>query len=820
MATFSGTGGVTAVPLVTKGMAEAEGSNVDMNYFLGIDSTTNKLVADFEDMATGLNHPVSGTTVIPADSSWHHVAASYDGTTWRLYVDGALQTTLVVGAFTPRFDSIQHAAIGTALNSQGVATTGQTQGFFNGAIDEVRIWNYARSTAQIVSGKAREIPAASGLLGRWGFNENSGTVVNDSSTSHVNGTIAGSNFSWSSGGPFAGALNAAPSPNAGADQVVTMPTIVTVNGSATDDGISGAPVTMLWTKKSGPGSVIFGNATAASTTVDFTATGSYVLTLTASDGELSASDDIAIAVGGVVNQPPTVDVGGDQTITLPVNVVSVSGTVTDDGLPGPSVTLQWTKVSGPGAVSFGNATAAATSATFSVNGTYVLQLAASDSLLTGTDTLTVTVNPNPANKAIQFGGTNAYVTFGRATSTLGAKQFTLEAWIKRTGPGVATATGASTSPLTLTAAIPLVTKGMAEADGSNVDANYFFGINQADGKLAADFEDTATGGNHRGFGQAVIAADSTWHHVAVTFDGAKWQFYLDGALDGPSTSVGNFTPRFDSIQHAAIGTALNSTGGVGSQTQGFFAGTIDEVRIWNYARSAQQIGHGRTLEIPTSAPGLLGRWGSNEGSGTVVGDSSGHAVLGTITGANFSWVVGAPFTGSNANPTAVDDTATATEDTPTTIAVLANDSDPDGDALAVLSVGAPAHGTAAANPDGTIAYTPALNYNGTDTFTYVASDTEGGSASATVTVTITPVNDAPAASNDSYSTAEDTALIVAAPGVLGNDSDVDGDTMTAVMVSTSAPRNRGAERRRQLRTRRPPTTTDPTASATRPTTAR
>ena len=148
--------------------------------------------------------------------------------------------------------------------------------------------------------------------------------------------------------------------------------------------------------------------------------------------------------------------------------------------------------------------------------------------------------------------------------------------------------------------------------------------------------------------------------------------------------------------------------------------------------------------------------------------------------------MGAPFTGSNANPTAVDDTATATEDTPATIAVLANDSDPDGDALALLSVGAPAHGTAAANPDGTVTYTPALNYNGADTFTYVASDTEGGSASATVTVTITPVNDAPAASNDSYSTAEDTALIVAAPGVLANDSDVDGDAMTAVMVSTTS----------------------------------
>ena len=92
-----------------------------------------------------------------------------------------------------------------------------------------------------------------------------------------------------------------------------------------------------------------------------------------------------------------------------------------------------------------------------------------------------------------------------------------------------------------------------------------------------------------------------WRHAAATYDGTTWRLYLDGALDAQLV-VGNFTPRFDSIQHAALGTALNSTGGVGSQTQGFFAGVLDEARVWNYARSAAQVSRGRTLEIP-SAPG-------------------------------------------------------------------------------------------------------------------------------------------------------------------------------------------------------------------------
>ena len=142
VATSTGTGGVTAVPLVTKGRAEAEGSNVDMNYFLGIDGTTQVLVADFEDMAGGVNHPVVGTTRL-WPGVWYHAAVTYDGGTWRLYLNGTLDIPaplVVAGAPTPRFDSIQHAGLGTAFTSTGVAA-----GFFKGQMDEARIWNVART---------------------------------------------------------------------------------------------------------------------------------------------------------------------------------------------------------------------------------------------------------------------------------------------------------------------------------------------------------------------------------------------------------------------------------------------------------------------------------------------------------------------------------------------------------------------------------------------------------------------------------------------------------------------------------------------------
>ena len=184
------------IPLVTKGRGEAEGSNVDMNYFLGIDSKTRVLAADFEDTATGLNHPVLGTTVI-CDGLWYHAAATYDGTTWRLYLNGVLDTQLVVGNFTPRSDSIQHAGIGTAMTSGGVAA-----GFFQGTLDEVRIWNVARNAADIQStmGGPLATPPAT-VIGRWALNEATGTTTADSSGRGNPGTLT-SGPTWVAGSPF------------------------------------------------------------------------------------------------------------------------------------------------------------------------------------------------------------------------------------------------------------------------------------------------------------------------------------------------------------------------------------------------------------------------------------------------------------------------------------------------------------------------------------------------------------------------------------------------------------------------------------------
>ena len=134
----------------------------------------------------------------------------------------------------------------------------------------------------------------------------------------------------------------------------------------------------------------------------------------------------------------------------------------------------------------------------------------------------------------------------------------------------------------------------------------------------------------------------------------------------------------------------------------------------------------------------------------------------------------------NLAPDAVNDAKTTAEDTPTDVSVLANDVDADGDPITLTSFTQPANGTVTENPDHSLHYVPALNFHGTDTFTYTVSDGRGGSDTATVTITVTPVNDAPVAANDSRTTPEDTPFSASVSA-----TDVDGDTLTFSVVGAA-----------------------------------
>ena len=153
--------------------------------------------------------------------------------------------------------------------------------------------------------------------------------------------------------------------------------------------------------------------------------------------------------------------------------------------------------------------------------------------------------------------------------------------------------------------------------------------------------------------------------------------------------------------------------------------------------------------------------------------------------------------------------------------MLTNDTDVDGDALTVDPGRRPRQRHASTlNADGTFTYTPTANFTGTDTFTYTATDGAVDSDTATVTITVTAVNDAPVADDDAYNTAERTAPSPCrAPGVLANDTDADGDTLTAVLVAGPANGTLTLNADGSFTYTPTPTSTAPTASPTAPTTA-
>jgi VCBS repeat-containing protein len=151
----------------------------------------------------------------------------------------------------------------------------------------------------------------------------------------------------------------------------------------------------------------------------------------------------------------------------------------------------------------------------------------------------------------------------------------------------------------------------------------------------------------------------------------------------------------------------------------------------------------------------------------------------------YAVVIGSP----NHAPSAVGDSYSTAEDTTLNVStpgVLSNDSDPDGDTMTAQLATGPSHGTLTLNSDGSFSYTPAANYNGTDSLTYKASDGKGGEATATVSITVNAVNDAPVANNDSATV---DAGVTVGVDVLANDTDVDNTNAQLSVSSFTQPAN-------------------------------
>ncbi|NQU25414.1 MAG: tandem-95 repeat protein [Candidatus Nealsonbacteria bacterium] len=249
--------------------------------------------------------------------------------------------------------------------------------------------------------------------------------------------------------------------------------------------------------------------------------------------------------------------------------------------------------------------------------------------------------------------------------------------------------------------------------------------------------------------------------IAADSDG---NFFLSGTFYGTAD-----------VDPGPASTYLTSTGGCDS-----FVVKLDPG--CNYLNSWQMGGSGGHLfatAIATDSAGnayvggiFSGSAIFPDGSVTSVGDLDGFVMkLGNATVHRV-----------DAQPDAYNVDEDQTLDVPLP-GVLNNDSDNEGHGLTARKTAGPSHGQLTVRPDGSFTYEPEEDFHGTDSFTYRAGDGTLDSDQTTVTITVHPVNDAPSAVDDAYTTDGGSALMPTAPGLLGNDEDVEDDSLTVIIVT-------------------------------------
>jgi hypothetical protein len=269
--------------------------------------------------------------------------------------------------------------------------------------------------------------------------------------------------------------NIAPTANAGADQVITLPTnTVNLSGSGTDT--DGTIVSYLWTKVAGPAAGTITNPATAAAAVTGLVRGTYQFELKVTDNNGAVGKDtMQVTVNPAINTPnipPTANAGADQVITLPTNTVNLSGSGTDTD--GTIISYLWTKITGPAAGTITNAATAATAVTGLVQGTYQFELRVTDDNgAVGKDTMQVTVNPAGNIPPIANAGPDQTITLPTNTVNLSGSgtdpdgTVTVYLWTKVSGP----AGGTITSPAAVSTSVTGLVQGVYKFELRVTDNN-------------------------------------------------------------------------------------------------------------------------------------------------------------------------------------------------------------------------------------------------------------------------------------------------------------------------------------------------------------
>lgn len=297
--------------------------------------------------------------------------------------------------------------------------------------------------------------------------------------------------------------------------------------------------------------------------------------------------------------------------------------------------------------------------------------------------------------ALQLPGDNSsYASVSPGPVTTGLSALTIEAWV---------------NPVSLTGRAEIASK----------DPVFFL---LQDGKPSIWLGGTDNPGFHT---SATAVQAGVWSHVAATWNGSVVKIYVNGIETYSGAASGT-------TASASPGTAL----GIGvcltcSPDNTGFNGCLDEIRIWNAARSAASLQGAMRQGLIGNESGLTAYYRADENSGTTLNDVTANAHHATLTGSVVRKTTGL-----------ADDFTTA-EDTLFTGRLFGYDAENDPLTYSIVSNGSKGTATITDASTGAFTYQPAPNQNGTDSFTYKINAGSADSATVTVSVSITPVNDNP-----------------------------------------------------------------------------
>ena len=362
------------------------------------------------------------------------------------------------------------------------------------------------------------------------------------------------------------------------------------------------------------------------------------------------------------------------------------------------------------------------------------------------------------------------------------------------------------NPTTVTHSYPTVGTFTVTAKAFDEDSPHFGGTVESEGRLIVEAED---------FSAAVSGTGNAAGH--------DWQEVSDGSVSGGSyliaspnvgRNVGDDTrgPRRDyQVTVDAPGTfyvwarMLGSSGSNDSvhigvngtpATYGRY-GLTDASGDWVWENRVANRAGTDVVSVTFDSAGThtINLWMREDGTAVdkifLTRDPSetpsgfGGAVTTAASGGYVSNSVDVEVLGVNQAPDARNDLYSVNEDSvltrSVTQGVLNNDSDPEGTPLSLSLVSDVSHGSLSLDADGSFVYTPDADFDGQDSFVYQVSDGDKTDI-ATVSIQVSPINDAPIAHDDAYSTDEDVSLTIATPGVLANDSDVDDSALDVILM--------------------------------------